>query len=274
MIEIQNVSFSYHSTPKALQNISLKINRGEQIALLGHNGSGKSTLAKHLNSLLKPSDGKVLINGNPTTAKRTAQLAATVALLFQNPDDQICKQTVGAEVAFGPQNLGYSTERTQELVYDALSSFNLLSNEKSNPHDLGYSQRKCLAIASAIAMDTPAIVLDEPTAGLDPHEIKMLEAVIQKLKKENKTVIIISHDMNFIAENLTRAICLKDGKKMFDGNIITFFSKQELMENCGLLYPQIARLSAYFKLSPQKLTPEHFIAELEQEHKKNKNSNL
>jgi energy-coupling factor transport system ATP-binding protein len=262
IIDIQDLCFSYGNPVNTLQEISLTIKKGEQIALVGHNGSGKSTLVKHLNGLLKPSSGSVLIKGLPTAKSRTARLAGIVALLFQNPDDQICKRTVSAEVAFGPLNLGYSTDKTKALVQKALSSFNLQKYENVNPHDLGYSQRKRLAIASIIAMDTPVIVLDEPTAGLDPQEIRMLESVLNGLKEEKKTVVIISHDMDFIAENTTRAICLSDGRKVFDGDILDFFPQQELLENCGLLCPQIVRLCEHFKLHPRKLTPENFISEL------------
>ncbi len=262
LIDIQNICFSYENSPNALQDLSLEIRQGEQIALVGHNGSGKSTLAKHLNGLHKPSSGQVLIEGQSTENRRTAQLAKSVALLFQNPDDQICKRTVKAEVAFGPQNLGYPDEKVKELVHDSMDMFKLLQHAELNPHDLGYSQRKRLALASVIAMDTSVIVLDEPTAGLDPQEIRMLESAMKKIKTVGKTVIVISHDMDFIAENTTRAICLNGGRKVFDGSILNFFPDETLIESCGLLSPQIARLSAYFKLQPKKLTPEAFIAKL------------
>ncbi|WP_320169845.1 ABC transporter ATP-binding protein [Maridesulfovibrio sp.] len=263
IIKVDDISFDYGNSVNALQDISLEIKQGEQVALVGHNGSGKSTLAKHLNGLLKQTSGSVLINGESTEIKRTAQLAGTVALLFQNPDDQICKRTVRDEVAFGPRNLGYSKDRIQELVYNALSDFDLLSFEEFNPHDLGYSQRKRLALASVCAMDTPVIIMDEPTAGLDPHEVSILKSVMDKLKAMDRTVIVISHDMDFLAETAARAVCLNEGKKIYDGCILDFFSRQTMLEDCGLLCPQIARLCAYFNLRPQRYTPDDFITELE-----------
>ena len=258
-IEIQSLSFLYANQVEALTDISLTIRQGEIVALLGHNGSGKSTLAKHLNGLLRPSKGEALINGASTKKFRTAQLAGKAALLFQNPDDQICKGTVWEEATFGPTNLGYGKERVQELANRFLSAFDLLALKERNPHDLGLSERKRLAIASVMAMDTGIVVLDEPSAGLDPGEISLLEIAVRQLQSENKIVIIISHDMDFIAENAPRSICLAHGRKRFDGSTIELFENERILDQCGLHPPQTVRLGSRLGLNLRKLTPDGFI---------------
>ncbi len=259
IIDIDNVSYRYCGQIEALRNISFSITSGERVALLGHNGSGKSTLAKHLNGLLLPDEGEVRIHGIPTTQRRVAQLACMVSLLFQNPDDQICKRTVRDEIAFGPQNLKYSDERVEECIEFALTAFGLSDKITCNPHDLGYGERKRLALASVVAMDTDIVVLDEPTAGLDPREVALLVTVLQHLESKGKSVIVISHDMDFIAETMTRALCLENGKKRFDGALSDVFEDSLLLEQCGLLLPQIAQLSVHYGLHLHEFNANAFV---------------
>lgn len=259
LIQINKVSFQYQPGEDALRDVSFTLDAGERVALIGHNGSGKSTLARLLNGLLRPTSGEVLINGQPTNNRKVAELAHTVALLFQNPDDQICKRTVAEEVAFGPKNLGYTPERVQELVTAALESVELADVTERNPHDLGFSERKRLALASVLAMDTEVLVLDEPTAGLDSREIAMLERTLHSLSERGKAVILISHDMDFLAENVVRAICLEHGHLRFDGNVTDLFQHSEILKSASLLPPQIAQLCSCFQLRPARLTPEEFL---------------
>lgn len=258
-IRADNLTFKYSSEIIALQNISLTMSAGERVALIGHNGSGKSTLARHLNGLLLPFSGKLWIRGIDSSTQRVSELAKKTALLFQNPDDQICKRTVRDEVAFGPRNLGYSKEKTDRLVNRSLSEFDLLPFQQTNPHDLGLSERKRVAMASIVSMDTPIIVFDEPTAGLDPYEIRLFITILQRLKDEKKTVLIITHDMDFVAENIPRTICLQNGKKVFDGSSRALFSNHGLLSSCRLLPPQVVRLSTLFQQTTTALTPEEFI---------------
>ncbi len=261
-IKVDNLSFQYAGAISALENVSFDISAGECVALAGHNGSGKSTLVKHLNGLLQPFAGKVFIEGNDTSTESVARLAGHVALLFQNPDDQICKQSVWEEVAFGPKNLGYSAPRIDSLVNMSLYLFDVLDVRAKNPYDLGYSERKRVAMASIVAMDTPVIVFDEPTAGLDSYEISLLINALRTLKNDNKTVIIISHDVDFVAENCTRAICLAGGRQVFDGGVRELFSNQTLLASCGLLPPQVVQLSNHFDMHHPALSPEEFVNEL------------
>lgn len=264
-IRVDNVSFAYADSIPALENVSFDISAGERVALTGHNGSGKSTLVKHLNGLLRPSAGTVWIDGKDSATAEVAHLAGLVALLFQNPDDQICKRSVWDEVAFGPKNLGYPDDRIQSLVEEALALFELLPFKKKNPHDFGYSERKRIVMASIVAMDTPVLVFDEPTAGLDPYEITLLITTLEKLQYEGKTVVVITHDMDFVAENVSRAISLADGRKVFDGNVRELFRRPALMTGCGLLQPQVVQLGNACGLQSPALSPGECVAELERQ---------
>jgi energy-coupling factor transport system ATP-binding protein len=263
LIRVNDISYTYDNSVKVLHNISFEISAGECVALTGHNGSGKSTLVKHLNGLLKPSAGTVWIDGKDTSTTQTAKLARKTALLFQNPDNQICKRSVWDEVKFGPKNLGYPLQRIESLVEDALELFDLKQFKQNNPHDFGYSIRKRIAIASIVAMDTPILVFDEPTAGLDPYEVSLLIDTLKRLHSDNKTVIIISHDMDFVAENFTRTISLDDGRKVFDGSVHNLFRDYELMKNGGLRQPQVVQLCDALALNRIALTPQECVAELE-----------
>ena len=271
-IVMESVRFSYATGPEVLKGVTLRIGgasggasgggRGETVALLGRNGSGKSTLVRHFNGLLKPAGGVVRVNGAPTTRSRVAHLARHVGLLFQNPDDQICKGNVLDEVAFGPRNLGFAEDRARELAQDAISAMGLEGMERKNPYDLGLSERKRLAVASVLAMDTDVVVLDEPTAGLDPRETALLRAAIRRLTDAGRSVVVISHDMDFVAENLVRAICLDAGTVRFDGPAAALFADPRLMEECGLMPPQVAQLAAACRVNLVDFTPEGFLDRL------------
>ncbi|WP_320174051.1 ABC transporter ATP-binding protein [Maridesulfovibrio sp.] len=258
-IEVTNLSFCYASGVEALKDISLTLNQGEIVALLGHNGSGKSTLVRHFNGLLHPTSGSVKVNGILTAEEKVSRLAGMVAMLFQNPDDQICKATVWDEIIFGPKNLGYEADRIQGLGERFLSSMGLQELKDCNPHDLGFSERKRLVMGSVLAMDTGIVVFDEPTAGLDSREILMLESEISKLRDAGRTVVVISHDMDFVAENCSRAICLEKGKKQFDGKVADLFMNNDLLERCGLLPPQVVQLGNHYGLQLDEITPQGFI---------------
>ena len=261
-VRAENLTFKYSDHITAIKNISFDLSAGERVALVGHNGSGKSTLARHFNGLLRPSSGKTWIQGLDASGHTVSQLAQKVALLFQNPDDQICKQVVRDEVAFGPDNLGYPRPKTDHLVNQALSDFDLFPLQLMNPHDLGFSERKRVALASIVAMDTPILVFDEPTAGFDAYETTLFINALERIKGENKTVLIITHDMDFVAENIPRILCLQEGEKVFDGSSRNFFSDNERLSQCKLLPPQVVRLSAHFEQKKLAMTPEDFIGDL------------
>jgi energy-coupling factor transport system ATP-binding protein len=203
---------------RALEGIDLRIGPGERVALVGQNGSGKTTLVRHLNGLLRPTEGTVRIDGTDAARLTVAQLAARVGLAFQDPDRQIFAGTVRAEVEFGPRNLGRSGSALDAAVRDALEACGLTDEERTNPYDLGGSRRKLLALASVVAMDTPVLVIDEPTTGQDPDGVERVRAVVDSVSSAGRTVIAISHDMRFVAEGFERVVVMRAGRVILDAS--------------------------------------------------------
>lgn len=259
LIQLEQVHFTYPGGVQALDGVCVRIEPGEQVALVGENGSGKTTLARHLNGLLRPQRGSVRVGDWLTSARSPAQMAHLVAYVFQNPDEQLFRQKVWDEVAFGPQNLGYSSGQLQELVEQALEWTGLREHAQINPRDLGYSGRKRVALASALAMDTPVLVLDEPTAGLDAAELEQLGQILLDLRRRGKTSLVISHDLDFVADNLDRLVVMNRGQITLDAPLEAAFSDAEKLEAVGVVLPQIARLSRRLDQPRLALTVEQFL---------------
>jgi len=210
---------------RALDGVDLAIGAGERVALVGQNGSGKTTLVRHLNGLLRPSEGHVTVDGTDGATMTVAQLATRVGLVFQDPDRQIFAGSVRAEVEFGPRNLGRSGHELRAAVADALAATGLTAEEDTNPYDLGASRRKLLAIASVLAMRTPVLVLDEPTTGQDARGLELVRSVVASVAGEGRTVIAISHDMRFVAEAFERVVVMREGRIILDGTPATVFGR-------------------------------------------------
>lgn len=210
---------------RALDGIDLRIDAGERVALVGQNGSGKSTLARHLNGLLRPTEGLVLVDGQDARERTVASLARDVAVCFQDPDRQVFSGSVAAEVDFGPRNLGRSTDIRRTAVTAALAAVGLAGDERTNPYDLGDSRRKLLTIASVLAMQTPVVVLDEPTTGQDARGIERVGAIVRQLAAEGRTVVAISHDMTFVAEHFARVVVMRAGRIILDGPPVEVFAE-------------------------------------------------
>jgi energy-coupling factor transport system ATP-binding protein len=202
---------------RALDGIEVHIRPGERVALVGQNGSGKTTLVRHLNGLLRPTSGRVLIDGADAAAMTVAQLAARVGLVFQDPDRQIFAGSVRAEVEFGPRNLGVRGAELRTVVVDALETTGLAGAAGTNPYDLGQSRRKLLALASVLAMRTPVLVLDEPTTGQDAAGVERIRAVVAAVAAQGRTVLAITHDMQLAAEAFERVIVMRAGRIVLDG---------------------------------------------------------
>ena len=217
MIRVESLVHVYEGGTRAVDGVDLVIEAGQRVAIVGQNGSGKSTLVRHFNGLLRPTEGRVLIDGQETTGRRVAALAAIVGLAFQDPDRQIFAGKVGAEVEFGPRNLGRKGADLQRVVEHALAATGLDSDAKANPYDLGYSRRKLLALASILAMETPIVVLDEPTTGQDARGIARVQAIVGELATAGRTVVAISHDMRFVAETFERVVVMRAGRIVLDG---------------------------------------------------------
>ena len=216
-IEFEAVSFAFPDGTRALSDVDLRIEPGESVAIVGQNGSGKSTLVRHLNGLLRPTSGRILLDGLDVRDVHVARLAERVGLAFQNPDRQLFAGRVAGETAFGPKNLGVRGAALDERVSLALEAVGLSAEAAANPYDLGYSRRKLLALASVLAMRTPVLVLDEPTTGQDARGVARVRAVVAAAAAEGKTVIAISHDMRFVAECFRRVVVMRAGRIVLDG---------------------------------------------------------
>jgi energy-coupling factor transport system ATP-binding protein len=224
VIEIRDLVHVYPNGTRAIDGVGLNVADGERLAIIGQNGSGKSTLVRHLNGLLRPTSGEVLIDGTSTTDRRVAALAAHVGLVFQNPDRQIFAGRVQVEVAFGPRNLGLRGAKLNAVVADALAAVGLSEQADSNPYDLGFSKRKLLALASVLAMSTPTVVLDEPTTGQDLRGVEQIQRLVANLSGSGRTVIAVSHDMRFVAETFARVVVMEAGRVTLDGTPAEVFS--------------------------------------------------
>jgi len=222
---LEDVSHRYtRGAVLALDRIDLRIPAGDRVALIGQNGSGKTTLVRHLNGLLRPTSGRVLHDDADAATHTVAQLARSVGLVFQDPDRQIFAGSVRAEVEFGPRNLGLGGAALSTAVNGALAAVGLEADERTNPYDLGASRRKLLALASVLAMGTPVLVLDEPTTGQDLRGVEIVRRVIEEAHARGRTVIAISHDMEFVASAFDRVVVMREGSILLDGAPATVFA--------------------------------------------------
>jgi energy-coupling factor transport system ATP-binding protein len=236
----------------ALRGISFEIARGECVAILGQNGSGKSTLVRHFNGLLRPTEGRVLVDGLDAADQRVAWLARTVGLAFQDPDRQIFAAKVRAEVAFGPRNVGVQGAALEAAIDAALVATGLDKDASTNPYDLGSSRRKLLALASILAMGTPVVILDEPTTGQDARGIERVHGIVASLSAEGRTVVAISHDMRFVAEAFERIVVMRDGRIVLDGPPSEVFAETAwpTLASTFLEPPLAARIGARLGVGP------------------------
>ena len=249
-IELKNVTFSYiteydDETVKttALKSISLEINRGEFVAVLGHNGSGKSTLAKLLNAINLPESGKVYINGMDTTDDNNLfDIRKTVGMVFQNPDNQIVATVVEEDVAFALENIGVEPHEIRRRVDEALKTVGMYEYREHAPHKLSGGQKQRIAIAGVLAMKPECIVLDEPTAMLDPIGRREIMATITELNKMGVTILLITHYMDEAAK-AKRVIVVDSGEIIMDDTPKKVFSQVEKLKSIGLDVPQVTELT-------------------------------
>ena len=250
-IKVEDLSYLYEDdSPNGapvLKNISLQINKGEFVAVLGHNGSGKSTLAKLLNMILLPTSGRIVINGKDISSSELSDeeilsLRKTVGMVFQNPDNQLVATIVEDDVAFGPENLGIPSAEIRERVDKALSEVGMLQYAKHEPHRLSGGQKQRVAIAGVLAMLPECIIFDESTAMLDPLGRKdVMESIVRLNREKGITVIMITHYMDEAAM-ADRIVVLNDGEAILDGTPSEVFEREELLKDCGLAIPQCTEL--------------------------------
>lgn len=267
MIEFKNVTFVYDSDEEdnpvgepALKNISLDIYKGEFLAVLGHNGSGKSTLAKLCNAVYEPTQGTVTVDGIVAdTEEKGDEIRRKVGMVFQNPDNQIVATVVEDDVAFGPENLGVEPAEIRKRVDEALKSVNMYELREREPHRLSGGQKQRVAIAGVIAMQTQCIILDEPTAMLDPMGRAEVMETVQRLNKEmGITVVLVTHFMDE-AVKADRVVVIDKGEMIMQGTPREIFSRSDELHAHGLDVPQSTQLAELIGFKETVLDPDEFV---------------
>lgn len=239
----EDLGHSYDGATYALENVNLAIHRREVVGVIGQNGSGKTTLVKHFNGLLKPSRGRVVVDGLNTLDKTIGELSRHTGYVFQNPNHQLFAKTVAEELAFGPTNLGLDAAEVQERVDQSSEFFRLGAYLDKHPYRLSFPLRKLVCMASLYAMRPAVMVLDEPTTGQDNRDTRVVYDLIDRLRQDGTTIIIVSHDMELIAECTNRVVVTWKGQVIADDTPQHVFTNDELMERTRLHPPQITELS-------------------------------
>ncbi len=242
MIEVSDIHFTYPNGVEALKGVSLRIEDGEFVAIMGQNGAGKTTLVKHFNGLLKPSQGKVLVDEQDTTKTSVAKLARNVGFVFQNPDHQLFSETVEEEIAFALKNFGFKEDIIEKRITWALNLLGLAQYRKTSPFMLSGGERKRVALASILAWDPKILILDEPTIGQDYEQKEKLRQFILQMKTQKKTIVIVTHDVEFVAECNPRVILMRDGVVIADGEAEKILTDPLTCEKASIVPPQIAQI--------------------------------
>jgi energy-coupling factor transport system ATP-binding protein len=242
MLIVDNVYFSYASGVEALKGVSLVVRDGEFVTIMGQNGAGKTTLIKQFNGLLKPTKGRVLVDGIETTKTSVAALARKVGFVFQNPDHQLFSESVEEEIAFALKNFGYDADVIKSRVEWAVNLLGISQYRKTSPFMLSGGERKRVALASVLAWDPQVLVLDEPTIGQDHRQKENLRQFILQMQTQGKTVIIVTHDVEFVAECNPRVVLMREGKIIADGEGKDILTNAEALEQSSIVLPQIAQV--------------------------------
>lgn len=242
LIRCTDTGFRYPNGQRALTDVTADIAAGEVLGVVGQNGSGKTTLVKHFNGLLKPTEGTVEVEGKDTRRDSVQRLSAKVGYVFQNPNHQLFAKSVDEELAFGPKNLRLPEDEIRDRVEDALGFFGLTDVRDQHPYRLSFPIRKVVGMASIYAMAPQAMVLDEPTTGQDNAGILLVRTLIDRLRNEGITVVVVSHDMPLIAETTERALVMYDTHLIADGTPQEVFADQGVLKRTNLQRPQVARL--------------------------------
>lgn len=253
ILETKNLSYTYPDGTKALEDVSLQVEQGKKLAIVGVNGSGKSTLFLQLNGVLKPSQGSVCYQGEEVkySKKGLMHLRKNVGIVFQNPETMLFSSNVFQEVSFGPMNLDLEHEEVKERVLSSLDEVNMLDFQEKSVHFLSYGQKKRVSIADILAMKPEVIVLDEPTSSLDPRHAEQIIQFFEVLNERGMTIILSTHDVNLAYEWADLVLVMKDGKIVEQGDSIHIFSQEEMLKNCYLKQPYVLR--TYYELQKRAL---------------------
>ncbi|WP_047983531.1 energy-coupling factor ABC transporter ATP-binding protein [Ornithinibacillus californiensis] len=265
-IILDDVSFTYPDGTTANENLSLDIPSGQRVAIIGQNGAGKTTAVKLMNGLLKPTAGEVHVGEWNTKDKTTAQLSRKVGYVFQNPDDQIFHNEVIDEVRFGPRNMGFDDEKIEDITNWAIDLCGISDYREENPYNMPYSMRKFVTIASVIAMDCDVIILDEPTAGQDKIGLALLGKMLKELEKLGKTVITITHDMEFVTEHFERIVVMANRRIIADGKASDIFYQEDILQESMLKPPAVAQMGALLGLPKGLLHKSELVAYLKEQY--------
>lgn len=243
IIEVKDLHHRYPNGCHALRGVSMTIDQGEFVAIIGQNGSGKTTFVKHLNGLLRATTGTVHVAGRDVSKHKVSEMARVVGYCFQNPDHQIFCDTVYNEVAYGPRNLHLSQAEIEERVIEALGAVGLLHLQASMPRDLSKGQRQRLAVASVLSMRPEVLIVDEPTTGQDYRDGVDMLTLVQRLNQAGHTVLFITHDMPMVARFAQRVIVFRDGQLLLDGTTREVFGQADELRTTFLAPPQITSLA-------------------------------
>ena len=261
VIEVKSLYFTYDGENYVLRDINLCVRRGEKLAIMGENGAGKSTLIKHFNGLLRPTKGEVNVLGFDTRKTPVSLLARHVGIVFQNPDHQLFAETVEDEIAYALRNFGFPESIVKRRVEWALNLLDLTRYRKTSPFLLSGGERKRVAIASVLSYNPQIIIFDEPTTGQDYAQKQKIAQLLNLLSLQGKTVIVVTHDIEFAAENFERIVIMSEGKIVGDGAPEEVFSNEQLLRRGKLLPPQITACA--LELSRRGLKVSSRIVDLE-----------
>ena len=242
MIEVKDLHFTYSTGIEAIKGVSLTVDDGEFLAIMGQNGAGKTTLVKHFNGLLKPTLGEVLVDGISTCDVSVAKLSRNVGFVFQNPDHQLFSETVEDEISFALRNFGFEEKVIEKQVDWALNLLDILQYKKTSPFMLSGGERKRVALASILAWDPKIVILDEPTIGQDHQQKEKLQQFILQLNSQKKTVVIVTHDVEFVAECNPRVLIMNQGKILAEGIAEKVLTDRKLVAQASIVPPQITQI--------------------------------
>jgi energy-coupling factor transport system ATP-binding protein len=261
-IEIKNANFTYPNGYVAIENISITIQDGERVAIVGQNGAGKTTAVKMMNGLNKPSQGDVIIDGINTKEKTSAFIAKTVGYVFQNPDDQIFNRSVKAEIEYMPRYFKLPEKEIEQRIHYAVELTGIEKYIDVNPYDLPYPMRKFVAIAAVIATKPKYIILDEPTAGQDKHGLETLSRMIDRLQADGMTLLTITHDMEFAVSNFNRIVAMAHKNIIADGSAQEIFWNEAVVADARIKKPLIGELAKQLSVDGNILFCDELVAKL------------
>jgi len=259
MIEFQDVTYVHQNGVKALDGVSLRIGSGETVAIVGENGAGKTTLVKHVTGLLKPATGNVLVDGKNTRETSTAQLSRKVGVAFQNPDHQLFSESVEEEMSFALRNFGFPPALVEQRVKWGLELFGLDEYRRSSPLVLSGGEKKRLTLACILAWDPEVVILDEPTVGQDSIQKEKLSGTIRMLTSSGKTVVVVSHDIEFLWPMQPRVVVMKAGRVLGDGPAANLMQDRGILDPARVAQPQLVEF--YERLTKRPRAP--FVDPLE-----------